>query len=276
MLKWKLENHNNKQAEKGADMNTFDQQQFSFKIYSTTSKNFDSSYHILHELIENHLLKFNSNELNEIWTNLIHLCAMQAFAKRLKILNLLVMILKNLLTIEEMNSISIDLNALKPLKCLQYTLASVQRKNYHNLSRAMYELFLHAEKLSRKWATETEFAAHMRPREDFIEKVCQGAAFLKHIMNGFSFVNNKQQKKENLINKILEKNGHLFFKDKILNQNEIKAPKCVIDDEDDFADDDDGSTLSLNDHEDEPMDSDEDDEMIFKSKKIYNDQTIFL
>ena len=155
----------------------------SFKIYSSVSRNFESSYHILDELIDHMDLANNkqspcqqSQHANNLWLHLIHASCVQTFTCRLKLLGLLAKMIKRVYyhhcDNDEGSSSSsdldltlpIDLFALKPLKSLHYTLETYYKLD-RNLSRALYELFYFAEKLAIKFRVEKEFVARLRDKQ---------------------------------------------------------------------------------------------------------------
>jgi len=81
----------------------------------------------------------------------------------------------------------INLQALKPLKNLQYYLQnSPSHNNSLNLCRALFELFFFAEKLAIKWGIQREYRAHMRDKEEFIEQICETSYLIKLVMNSLS------------------------------------------------------------------------------------------
>ena len=177
MLKWKLVGFKNDSAS-SSDLNSC-----SFKIFSTLSKNFESAYYLLDEVIEQLDVASKSTHfalLDELWLNLIRIACAQSFTKRLKVLGLLIKIVNKVS--RESLSDRINLNALKPLKNLHYTLETTAKED-RNLSRALYELFFFAEKLAIQWSRQKEFWAHMRDHEELVEKVREASQFIIFLMN---------------------------------------------------------------------------------------------
>jgi hypothetical protein len=187
-LKWKFSRGNESEwTDSGAASTTADQ--FSFKIYSIFSRNFDSAYYLLEELIEQ--LDVSTKGplalLDELWLSLIKICCAQSFTKRLKILNLLVRIIKKVMDNEANGDTRACLNfsALKPLKNLHYALERTGRED-RNLSRALYELFFFAEKLAIQWSKQVEYTAHMKVREEFAEKITEASCFINFLIGAYN------------------------------------------------------------------------------------------
>jgi hypothetical protein len=159
----------------------------SFKIYSTFSKNFESAYYLLDELISQ--LDFNQySALNELWGSLIKIACVQSFGKRLKILSLLIKIMHRI-NIDNGAKMCINLYALKPLKSLQYSLESSNKED-RNLCRALFELFFFAEKLAIKWSVQKEYRAQMKDKDEFVEYICEASYFINLIMNTLNLNDN--------------------------------------------------------------------------------------
>jgi hypothetical protein len=184
-LKWKFTSRKSKNDKSEATSD-----QHSFKIFSIFSKNFESAYYLLEELIEqlDMSARAHTQLVTDLWLSLIKICCAQSFAKRLKILNLLVKII-NKVTSESLKSNAceslngcISLNALKPLKSLHYALETTGRED-RNLSRALYELFFFAEKLAVQWRRQTEYLAHMKVREEFLEKISEASCFINFLIS---------------------------------------------------------------------------------------------
>lgn len=178
----------------------------SFKIFTTFSKNFESAYYLLNELIDQN----SSNkllDLNHLWTHLIKICCVQSFSKRLKVLSLLIKIIQKVFNGNE-SKLCINLFDLKPLKNLQYKLE--ENMLDRNFSRAFYELFFFAEKLAIKWSIQTEYVAKMRDREEFLDKITETSYFIKMIMNSMS-INNGDSVPE--LTKIMKKARDSFAND---------------------------------------------------------------
>ena len=161
----------------------------SFKIYSTFSKNFESAYYLLDELIEQ-LNLANYTSLNDLWLCLVRIGCVQSFGKRLKIFSLLIKIMHKIDmedTGESTRACAINLYALKPLKNLQYHLQnSTSQSNSRNLCRALFELFFFAEKLAIKWGVQREYRAHMRDKDEFVEQICEASYFIKLMMKSLN------------------------------------------------------------------------------------------
>jgi hypothetical protein len=175
MLKWKFNRRDD----------DFVTDSCSFKIYSTFSKNFESAYYLLDELIDQ-LNLTNYTGLNELWTCLVRIGCVQTFGKRLKIFSLLIKIMYKI-DLEGGEKSCINLHALKPLKNLQYYLQnSSSHNNSRNLCRALFELFFFAEKLAIKWEMQKEYRAHMRDKEEFVEQVCETSYFIKLMMKSLN------------------------------------------------------------------------------------------
>jgi hypothetical protein len=157
----------------------------SFKIYSTFSKNFESAYYLLDELIDQlNLTKYTG--LNDLWMCLVKIGCVQSFCKRLKVFSLLIKIMHKI-DLNNGAKFCINLHALKPLKNLQYYLQnSTSYNNSRNLCRALFELFFFAEKLAIKWNLQREYRAHMRDKDEFVEQICETSYFLKLIMNSLN------------------------------------------------------------------------------------------
>ena len=159
----------------------------SFKIYSTFSKNFESAYYLLDELISQ--LDFNQySALNELWGSLIKIACVQSFGKRLKILSLLIKIMHRI-NVDNGAKMCINLYALKPLKSLQYSLESSNKED-RNLCRALFELFFFAEKLAIKWSVQKEYRAQMKDKDEFVEYICEASYFINLIMNTLNLNDN--------------------------------------------------------------------------------------
>lgn len=133
-----------------------------FKVFASVTRNFDSAYHVLDELVGYMPL----DEIGPIWSQLVHASCVQSFTNRLKLLSLLVKIIRRVYDQEQAPSSPplIDLFALRPLKSLHYTL-ELYYKLDRNLSRALYEIFYFGEKLAIKWRVEREYVARMRDKQ---------------------------------------------------------------------------------------------------------------
>lgn len=189
MLTWKFSSPN------GTSTATDSPSNVSFKIYSTVSKNFESAFHLLEELIDQLDLENNLSHrsvLNKLWTSLIKICCVQSFDKRLKVLSLLIKTVSKVTQISKPldDSPIINLNALRPLKSLQHTVeataVSGNSGEDRNLSRALFELFFFAEKLACQWHKQREYLAHMKDKQDFIEKICEASSFIQFINNTYN------------------------------------------------------------------------------------------
>jgi hypothetical protein len=218
----------------------------SFKIYSSVSKNFQSAYYLLDELIDQlNIEKFP--HLNDLWNNLIKISCAQVFTRRLKLLNLLIKIMHR---VEEYNmeQMCINLFALKPLKSLQYTLEMTSKED-RNLSRALFELFFFAEKLTIKWCIQNEYRAQMKDKGDFIEKLCETSCFINMILASINVDNSDHKVEVSDVKKdsVMEKVS--------ITKNEYKQDNLEDKSEDDDDDDDDDY-----DEEEENDDNESDDE----------------
>jgi hypothetical protein len=90
MIRWKF---NNKER------NSTSNKKFNFSIYSIITKNFESVYVFLNELIDqldndNHLTSKSFNINDNLWIKLIDIACKQTFINQLKIVNLLIKIIK--------------------------------------------------------------------------------------------------------------------------------------------------------------------------------------
>ncbi len=186
----------------------------SFKIYSSVSKNFQSAYYLLDELIDQLNIK-TFQYINDLWNYLIKISCAQVFNKRLKLLSLLI---KIMLRVEscDMDKSCINIFALKPLKNLQFTL-EMSSKEDRNLSRALFELFFFAEKLAIKWLIQNEYRAQMKDKAELIEKVYETSYFINLILASINMNNIDAGAKETA-----EKNNLQTPSLKIKSKNELK------------------------------------------------------
>ncbi|CAF0766591.1 unnamed protein product [Brachionus calyciflorus] len=192
----------------------------SFKIYTTLSKNFESAYHILDEIIS----QCSKLDLNDLWSSLIKICCVQAFTKRLKILSLLIKIIRKVYQNSETKN-CINLFELRPLKNLHYTL-EFSNKDDKNFSRALYELFFFAEKLAIKWSIQCEYVARMKDKTYFLEKISETSYFINLIAGS---INNHEKRakideSDHVGNNIKVKSvNDLFFTDEMDNETNEMA-----------------------------------------------------
>ena len=235
----------------------------SFKIYSCVSKNLDSAFYLLDELIDQIDVK-KFQPLSQIWSYLIKISCAQVFNKRLKIFSLLIKILQKIYS-SDLDKSCINIYALKPLKSLQYNLETFNRED-RNLSRALFELFFFVEKLTIKWSIQLEYKAMMKDRSELIEKLCETSYFVNLIMASLNMSNNlsalnKLAKTTQMNESNLESDA---AKDNFNGENEDD------DDEDDENEDDDDEGTYNDDDDDEDEDYEEDED--YNDSKFETDE----
>ena len=215
----------------------------SFKIYSSVSKNFQSAYYLLDELIDQ-LNITNFQQLNELWNYLIKISCAQVFNKRLKLLSLLIKIMHKVES-NNMEKMCVNLFALKPLKNLQFTLEMTSKED-RNLSRALFELFFFAEKLAIKWSIQIEYKAQMKDKGEIIEKLCETSYFINLILASLNMSSNSGSLNQTDLNpsedtKLKEEEINRFYDNDESETNELDADDQEQNSEDDVENNSDDS-----------------------------------
>lgn len=160
----------------------------SFKIFTTLSKNFESAFNILEEIISQ--AKCDQLNLNDIWCSLIKICCLQAFNKRLKVLGLLIKIIQKVYEAPDCEH-CINIFEIKPLRNLHITVETYNTED-KNFTRALYELFFFAEKLAIKWSIQNEYWIKLKDKEYFLEKVVETGYLINILTNSIHGTNAEQ------------------------------------------------------------------------------------